>query len=222
MTVRRENAAPIRLFPHDATSCDDGRKVVELVVMVFLFAFLAAVPTGIPAAGVLAALVVDGRLDAWIAVPVLALAAVLGRALLMFAVARGARVLPRSAAANLDYARQLLETQGRVWWAAALLAVPLFPALQVMVVAASAGIRRVPLLLGYGAGRLLTYTIAASAASVSTATVSSLVQPGPWRIALSLALCTASLMIASRFDWRAAVERRRFRFLRRPTTGEVA
>ncbi len=189
--------------------------MLELLLLAAAFAVLAAVPTGIPAAPVLAALVVAGRVEPLAAVLVGAAAAVAGRALLMLAVDHGARVLPRAAAANLEYARRLLEGRRRVWWAGALLAVPLFPALQVMVVAASAGARRAPLLLGYGAGRLLTYGIAASAAGVGTAAIARIASPGPGRIALSLALCAVSLLVASRLDWRLLVERRRLGLLRR-------
>jgi hypothetical protein len=187
--------------------------MLELIILAAAFAFLAAVPTGIPAAAVLAAVVAAGRVEPVAAVVVCAIAAVAGRALLLAAVARGARVLPRSAAANLSYARELLGST-RIWWAAALLAVPLFPALQVMVVAASAGVRRLPLLVGYGAGRLLMYALAASAAGVGTAAVSRVTHPGVGRIALSLGLCALSLFLASRIDWRLLVERRLLAFVR--------
>lgn len=210
MTSEDENAMRAALFP----SCDHGRVMLELLVLAAAFAFLAAVPTGIPAAAVLAALVADGRVHPLAAVVVCATAAVGGRAILLLAVARGARVLPRAAAANLEYARELLAST-RIWWAAALLAVPLFPALQVMVVAASAGVRRLPLLLGYGAGRLLMYSFAASAAGVGSAAVSRVTHPGVGRLALSLGLCALSLLVAVRVDWRLLAERRRLGFVRR-------
>ena len=196
--------------------------MLELLLVAVAFAFLAAVPTGIPAAGVLAALVAAGRLDPSVAVPVCAAAAVGGRALLMLLAARGARVLPRSAAANLIYARRLLDGRRRVWWAAALLAVPLFPALQVMVVASSAGVRRLPLLVGYGAGRLLTYALAAAAAGAGTAAVSRVAHTGPLRIALSLAFCATPLLLVARVDWQLLVVRRRLRLLRRPPSATRA
>ncbi len=171
------------------------------LVLAYISLELDANPAGVVVAGALGAGVGRVGLAAWV------------RAL-------GPRLMSPSARGNVNYlAERIHGRRGRLG-TAALLAVSPPPAGALYT---AAGLLRVNLaLIGASAtaGRLVTYGLGVGLISATAGELADRLREwvAPWTLALGLAGLAVALWLLGRIDWRTAVERRRLRFRRAPTS----
>jgi membrane protein YqaA with SNARE-associated domain len=117
---------------------------------------------------------------------------------------------------NVDYLAGRLHSRRGTWGAATLLAISPPPAGALYIAAGLLRINLAVVATACFAGRLVTYGIGVTAASIAADQVADRLREaaGPWSITLGIVLVGAALWVFARIDWRLLLERRRLRLRR--------